>query len=179
MNRHSQEFFDVVAKVNRHELTRLQAAANLGVPYSTFMTWVNRAGLSKKALKIEPKPFTATPDNVNDSVCCSVNDPVNDNPTSTKPRRYNLGSPLTQEKADALNAAVDKVLRGEISARAAALERPDLNLSFVTIAAKVRKIRLARGLPVQVRSKKASSPVPDDGANELRAYMQTKYGSQT
>lgn len=146
---------EMLSRIANGELTRQQASDEYGVSRPVINVWIHRAGLAKK----RPPPTTTF----------SARGPI--------PGKEEMFPAMTQAKADALNAAVDRVLRGEVSARAAALEEPHLGLSFVTIAAKVRKIRISQGLPVQVRSKR--KPERPAYQVELEQYMQTKYGSQT
>lgn len=127
MNRHSPEFKALVKRLESGEITRNQAVQESGLAYSTLTTWLARTGAAipdNRRTNHADKPFTPHAAVLN-------------------------GAEMTPDKANALNAAVDKVLAGGTSARAAAAE---FGVSHVTVAAKVRKIRLAQGLPVQART---------------------------
>lgn len=129
MNRHSPEFKALVKRLQAGELTRKDAAEQAGLSYGTLSVWLSRSGVT-----------AAIPDNRRTNHA--------DKPFEPHAAVLN-GAEMTPDKAKALNAAVDKVLAGGTSARAAAAE---MGVSHVTVAAKVRKIRIAQGLPVQART---------------------------
>jgi len=131
MNKQSPEFQALVNRLVAGEISRKAAAAEAGINYVTLNLWLRQLKLTDQI-------------------------PVNDyfkvdaaEPFKAGVKRGGLDLAVSEERASALNKAVQRVLSGEVSARAAGLE---MGLSPGSIAAKVRKIRISQGLPVQART---------------------------
>lgn len=144
MKRNDATFNAMVARLAAGELTRQQAAEEYGVNYGTLCVWLGRSKLNDSTARKTPKAVYGA------AVDWAIKDP---------------------DKVKALDAAVAKVLAGEISALAAAKQNPDL--SARTIADRVRRARVQSGLPVQHRTVRA-----DAGAQEQElAKMQSLSGA--
>ena len=124
MKRNDGDFKTMVSRIQSGEFTRQQAAEAYEIPYNTLTIWLKRSRVSLpvKVNATEPKVLHG------DALNWATKDPL---------------------KVKAMQEAVERILRGEISALAASQQDPRLSPS--TLAQKVRKIRLANGQPVQVR----------------------------
>lgn len=122
MKRNDPQFNEMAARILSGQLTRQQASIEYNLNYGTISVWLSRSKLTSPPRPDGGRALYGT------AVAMMITDP---------------------DKVKALDAAVERVLAGEISAAAAAAL--DARLSHRTIAAKVRKARQKLGLPVQVR----------------------------
>jgi hypothetical protein len=133
MKRNDATFKAMVARLQAGEITKDQACSLYDLKPNTLNSWLRRSKL------LGTVPRQRQP------------------PEEAARQRANLVSkPLTPEIQAAVDAAVARVLAGEISALAASLEDP--RLSARTLADKVRKARLEKGLPVQARRTRTNYP---------------------
>lgn len=114
------QFQEILARIRSGELTRAQAAAEYGLNPGSLNTWISRSGQAHTLPSRRGKAGTAAER--------AEKDP---------------------DKVAAMEAAVKRVLTGEISALAMAQLDPRVNPR--TLAAKVRQARLKAGLPVQAK----------------------------
>lgn len=131
MKLHDASFNEMVGRLKSGELTRAQAATVYGLNPGTLGVWLSRAGLTGQLPSLQGKVGRAAE--------IAQTDPV---------------------LIAAMDAAVAKVVGGEISALEAA--RQDPRLSARTIAHKVRQFRQRQGLPVQ--AKRTRSPSAKEAA---------------
>lgn len=133
MKRNDATFKEMVARLQAGEITKEQACSLYDLKPNTLNSWLRRSKL------LGTVPRQRQP------------------PEEAARQRANLVSmPLTPEIQAAMDAAVARVLAGELSARAASIEDP--RLSSRTLADKVRKVRLEKGLPVQARRTRTNYP---------------------
>ena len=133
MKRNDATFKEMVARLQAGEITKEQACSLYDLKPNTLNSWLRRS----KLLGTVPRPRQP--------------------PEEAARQRANLVStPLPPEIQAAMDAAVARVLAGELSARAASIEDP--RLSSRTLADKVRKVRLEKGLPVQARRTRTNYP---------------------
>lgn len=130
MKRNDTTFHEMIARIRSGELTRRAAAEAYGISPGVLNVWIQRSKI--EGLPRDNQWRDSNPDKVK-----ALNDHL-------------LGKPLSPELQAAMDAAVDRVLAGETSARAAALADP--RLSARTIAHKVRAARVKAGQPVQHRT---------------------------
>jgi hypothetical protein len=132
MKRNDSTFKELVSRITSGELTRLQAADIYGVNPGTLKVWLNRSNLSD-ATRLKERPLHGAA----------------------------LGwMTIDPETARLLEDAAQKVLDGTFkSCLAAHASYPSLSLS--TLTARVRKARLAQGLPIGRQGKKPQQePTP-------------------
>lgn len=120
---------EIAARIKSGEMTRTTAAKAYGLDRVYLSTWLSRAGLAKDLPSQRGKVGFAA-----ELVAKAQENP--DNVAATE-------------------RAIEMVLRGEASAMEAARQCP--GASHRTVAAKVRKARLARGEPVQARRGKQTA----------------------
>lgn len=125
INRHSQEFKDLAAKILSGELSRLEASNQYGINPGTLAVWMSRSNLTSKG-----------PDGVKKLHGAALESAITD-----------------PDKVKLLEEAVARVLDGELSATEAAEKYP--TLAQVTIAKRVRKYRQEHGMTVQKRRTRA------------------------
>ena len=130
MKRNDTTFHEMISRIRSGELTRRQAAETYGIAVGVLNVWIQRSKIT--GLPRDNNWRSQNPDKVKELTS------------------HLLGKALDPERQAALNDAVARVLAGEISARAAALQDP--RLSARTIAMKVRQARIKEGLPVQQRT---------------------------
>ena len=136
MKRNDSTFKEMVSRIQSGELTRHQAADAYGVGYGTLCVWLSRSKLNEST--------------------------VQRSPDGTRMRmRYGAAVEWGVPNPEAMAAAVQRVLRGEISAQAASKQSPELNSR--TLAKKVRKERLAQGQMVQYRARRPGPTIPTTG----------------
>lgn len=131
MKRNDAEFMALVRRLQADEITRAQAAAEANISVQLLNAWLGRSGLNT-----------------------SIPDKRKENAFVHEPGK----APLTPERKQALEDAVQRVFAGEISALAAAKANPDIN--YRTLAAKVRKLRLSIGQVVQFRASPVAKRMP-------------------
>lgn len=132
MRRNDKTFKEMVARLQSGEITRHQAADIYQIGYGTLGVWLSRSGVAKSTAGRLP-----------------------DGSRRLHGAALERSRSLSPDKAKALDAAVARVLAGEISALAAEAENPDL--SARTIAQRVRKARIDQGLPVQEKRTRAKT----------------------
>lgn len=135
MKRNDPTFKEMVSRLQAGELTRKRAAEEYGLNLGTLMVWLGRSKVT--GIPRDNAWRASNPDKVN-----AMNSHL-------------IGQKLTGEAAKALYNATERVLRGEISALAAA--KADPRISARTLASRVRKARLERGLPVASRAAPAAA----------------------
>lgn len=128
MKRNDKTFKEMVSRIQSGELTRIKAAEVYNVKAHTLNVWIARSKLDVP--KQKPKAYGAAAE---------------------------LDANLDPTIAKLLEEAAQKVLDGTFkSCLAAHKEYQDLSLS--TLTARVRKARLAQGLPIGRQGKKIPAP---------------------
>lgn len=132
ITRTSPSFKVLVARLQSGELTRAQAAAEYGVPLGTLNVWLSRSKVGESTRLKERTLHGAAAD---------------------------LANSLDPKIAKLLDEATQKVLDGTYkSCLAASKAYPDVVLG--TLTTRVRKARLAQGLPIGRQGKKAQPEAP-------------------
>ena len=126
MKRNDTTFKLMVSRLQSGEITREQACAEYGVGYGTLCVWLGRSKLNATIPHPGWKPDRARP-----MVGAAAE-----------------WTPLDEDTKKAIEAAVVRVIAGEISALAVAKEDPRINHRTLTKA--VRKAKIAAGIPVRV-----------------------------
>lgn len=130
VKRNDPSFREMIGRIRSGELTRKQAAAAYGITTGLLNVWIQRSKIT--GLPRDTEWRQRNPDKVKELA------------------DHLIGKPLSPEVQALMDAAVARVLAGEVSARAAAAEDP--RLSHRTLARNVRRERLKAGLPVQFRT---------------------------
>lgn len=129
MKRNDATFKEMVARLQSGELTRDQAADAYGINPGTLNVWISRSKLGDTIPNLQGKSRAGA----------AVHWPE-----------------LTPDEVSATEAAIARVLAGEVSALAAT--KADPRISASTLAKRVRKARIDRGIPVQGRKPHARNP---------------------
>lgn len=133
MKRNDATFKAMVARLQAGEITKEQACSLYGLNPHTLSSWLRRSKLLGTVPRQRQPPEEAA-----------------------RQRANLVSTPLTPEIQAAMDAAIARVMAGEISAMAASVEDP--RLSARTLADKVRRARLEKGLPVQARRTRTKHP---------------------
>lgn len=143
MQRNDAKFKELVSRLQSGELNRQQASEAYGVNYGTLCVWLSRSKLGSTTLQRE---------------------------ADGSRKLHGIAaknSQLDPDKDRALDAAVARVLAGEISALAASKESEGLSPS--TIAARVRKAKLQAGIPIpRRRAKKVTAKAAADALDAVQ-----------
>lgn len=112
MKRNDSKFKEMVLRIQSGELTRHEAAEAYGIGYGTLGVWLSRSKLNSSTARRKVDGTKA---------------------------RYGVASEWPVLDKDAVDAAVQRVLSGEISARALCMQDPTFRYS--TLVRKVQKAR--------------------------------------
>lgn len=148
MNRHSPQFKELVGRLQSGELTRAQAAEIYGINPMTLAKWLVRSKVGESTrTKAEGQLYGAAIEKLNS---------------------------LDPAVAEALAEATQKVVDGVYpSCLAAHKDYPGVSLS--TLTARVRKARVAKGLPIG-RQGKAQTPPPVQTIPQTHQELEERLG---